>query len=60
MNTAHTDAILMSAPRVARFELLAYGLFLHRGLYSQLGRGEWMRHLKEEGAAGTSCKSRAL
>lgn len=28
-------------PRIARFESLAFGLFLHWGLYSQLGRGEW-------------------
>lgn len=28
-------------PRIARFERLGYGLFLHFGLYSQLGRGEW-------------------
>ncbi len=28
-------------PRIARFESLAYGLFLHWGLYSQLGKGEW-------------------
>jgi alpha-L-fucosidase len=27
--------------RVARFEQLGYGLFLHWGLYSQLGTGEW-------------------
>jgi alpha-L-fucosidase len=33
-------------PRVARFETLAYGLFLHWGLYSQLGEGEWIEHLK--------------
>jgi alpha-L-fucosidase len=29
-------------PRVARFERLAYGMFIHWGLYSQLGRGEWV------------------
>lgn len=32
------------APRVARFESLAYGLFVHWGLYSQLGQGEWVLH----------------
>lgn len=26
---------------LAKFEGLAYGMFLHYGLYSQLGRGEW-------------------
>jgi len=30
-------------PRVARFEELAFGLFVHWGLYSLLGRGEWIR-----------------
>lgn len=29
-------------PRIEHFEKLAYGLFLHYGLYSQLGRGEWV------------------
>lgn len=33
-------------PRVARFERLAYGMFLHWGLYSQLGRGEWVMHME--------------
>ena len=33
------------APRIARFEKLAFGLFLHWGLYSQLGKGEWIQHL---------------
>jgi alpha-L-fucosidase len=31
-------------PRVAQFERLAFGMFLHWGLYSQLGRGEWVMH----------------
>ena len=31
-------------PRIARFERLGYGLFMHWGLYSQLGRGEWIQH----------------
>lgn len=34
-------AIPRPLPRIARFERLAYGLFLHWGLYSQLGEGEW-------------------
>ena len=29
-------------PRIERFERLAYGMFIHWGLYSQLGRGEWV------------------
>ena len=35
-------AIPQPEPRVARFEKLAYGMFIHWGLYSQLGRGEWI------------------
>ncbi len=30
--------------RIAGFEERAYGLFLHWGLYAQLGRGEWILH----------------
>lgn len=28
--------------RIEQFEQLAYGMFIHYGLYSQLGRGEWV------------------
>jgi alpha-L-fucosidase len=31
--------------RVARFERMAYGMFVHWGLYSQLGQGEWTLNL---------------
>jgi len=31
-------------PRVARFERLAYGLFIHWGLYSLRDSGEWVQH----------------
>jgi len=34
-------------PRIARFERLGYGLFLHWGLYSQLGQGEWIQFQKK-------------
>jgi len=35
----------LSADRVAAFRRRAFGLFLHWGLYSQLGKGEWVwRH----------------
>lgn len=30
-------------PRVAAFERLGYGMFIHWGLYSQLGKGEWIQ-----------------
>ena len=29
--------------RIARFEQLAFGMFVHWGLYSQLGKGEWAK-----------------
>ena len=32
-------------PRIAAFEKLGFGMFVHWGLYSQLGQGEWTRHL---------------
>lgn len=34
-------------PRIARFEKLAYGMFMHWGLYSQLGRGEWVMNIEK-------------
>jgi alpha-L-fucosidase len=37
------------APRIARFERLAFGMFLHWGLYSQIGRGEWAKHFRKIG-----------
>ena len=36
------DVAPVPLPRVARFERMAYGMFIHWGLYSQLGRGEWV------------------
>jgi alpha-L-fucosidase len=35
-------AIPLPEPRIERFEHLAYGMFIHWGVYSQLGRGEWV------------------
>ena len=40
--SADSDSIPTPEPRVARFERLAYGMFIHWGIYSQLGRGEWV------------------
>jgi len=34
-------------PRISNFESLGYGLFIHWGLYSQLGQGEWIQHIGE-------------
>ena len=36
-------SIPLPLPRIAEFEKLAYGMFLHWGLYSQLGAGEWIQ-----------------
>ncbi|MBL8066859.1 MAG: alpha-L-fucosidase [Armatimonadetes bacterium] len=32
-------------PRIAKFEKLAFGIFVHFGLYSLLQKGEWAMHL---------------
>ena len=37
-------AIPIPEKRVAEFEKLGFGMFIHWGLYSQLGRGEWVMH----------------
>ncbi|REE87417.1 alpha-L-fucosidase [Paenibacillus taihuensis] len=39
-------AIPVPSARVAKFEKQAFGMFIHWGLYSQLGQGEWVQHLK--------------
>lgn len=33
--------MLTPAPRIERFEKMGFGMFVHWGLYSQLGMGEW-------------------
>ncbi|MFC3772080.1 alpha-L-fucosidase [Paenibacillus sp. GCM10012303] len=32
-------------PRIERFERLGFGMFIHWGLYSQLGKGEWIQQI---------------
>ncbi len=32
--------------RVARFERMAFGMFVHWGLYSQIGAGEWAKNMQ--------------
>jgi alpha-L-fucosidase len=34
----------LPAPYIERFESLAFGMFIHWGLYSQTGKGEWIMH----------------
>ncbi len=33
--------------RIADFENMGLGMFIHYGLYSQLGRGEWVQHIEK-------------
>lgn len=41
---AAADEIPTPLPRVARFERMAFGMFVHWGLYSHMGRGEWVKN----------------
>ena len=40
-------AIPVPEKRIAEFENLGFGMFIHYGLYSQLGRGEWVQHIEK-------------
>lgn len=44
---AMSQTIPTPAPRIAAFENLAFGLFVHWGLYSQEGRGEWVENAEK-------------
>ncbi|MBQ8403507.1 MAG: alpha-L-fucosidase [Clostridia bacterium] len=33
--------------RILDFEEMGFGMFIHYGLYSQLGRGEWVQHIEK-------------
>lgn len=44
-STMNDKTIPQPEPRIARFEQLGYGMFIHWGLYSQLGRGEWVQNI---------------
>ncbi|MDX2225925.1 MAG: alpha-L-fucosidase [Verrucomicrobiae bacterium] len=37
----------LPAPRIERFERLAFGLFVHYGLYSLLGRDAWLQYMEK-------------
>jgi alpha-L-fucosidase len=39
------NAIPTPDPHVANFEKLAFGMFIHWGLYSQMAKGEWIQHI---------------
>ena len=38
-------AVPVPLPRIAAFEKMGLGMFVHWGLYSQLGMGEWTYHI---------------
>jgi alpha-L-fucosidase len=40
-------AIPVPAPRIARFERMGFGMFVHWGLYSQIGKGEWAKNFQK-------------
>ncbi|MBQ2720805.1 MAG: alpha-L-fucosidase, partial [Clostridia bacterium] len=40
-------AIPVPEKRIAKFEKLGFGMFIHWGLYSQLGRGEWVQFVEK-------------
>ena len=39
-------SIPIAEKRISEFEKMGFGMFIHWGLYSQLGEGEWIMHLK--------------
>lgn len=46
LNQPMAQEIPTPAPYVKAFEDLAFGMFVHWGLYSQLGRGEWVQNME--------------
>jgi alpha-L-fucosidase len=42
-----TNPVPTPLPRIARFEKLGFGMFIHYGLYSQMGAGEWIQHARK-------------
>ena len=38
-------AVPIPEKRIANFEKMGFGMFIHWGLYSQLGKGEWAMHI---------------
>lgn len=41
------DEFPTPAPRIAAYENLAFGMFVHWGLYSQVGAGEWTQNARQ-------------
>ena len=40
-------SIPVAEKRILDFEEMGFGMFVHYGLYSQLGRGEWVQHIEK-------------
>jgi alpha-L-fucosidase len=38
-------AIVTKLPRIERFEKMGFGMFIHFGLFSLMGKGEWVRNI---------------
>ena len=47
MQTDKTAKLPEPAPYIKRFEQLGFGMFVHFGIYSLLGRGEWVREIEK-------------
>lgn len=40
-------AIPAAEKRILEYEELGFGMYIHWGLYSQMGQGEWVQHMKK-------------
>ena len=40
-------SIPVAEKRILEFEEMGFGMFINYGLYSQLGRGEWVEHIEK-------------
>lgn len=45
--TPHQDAVPVPSKHVAAFEDMAFGMFVHWGLYSLMGAGEWVQNMRQ-------------
>ena len=50
----------IAPPYIRNYEQLGLGLFVHWGLYSQLGRGEWVYDMEKNEHAGIPKTKSAL
>ncbi len=45
MVNTEANRVPEALPRIRAFEELGFGMFIHWGIYSQLGMGEWIQHI---------------